>query len=300
MKNSYLQRRYSQIPTKHVVTWEKTGAAFRKLEVFTLPHRFLPDSGHSCGFLRIPEEYNLAEGPAKLPFRGQIIPEEYSHSGIDTGMFPGMHRNGIQPESGPWNICMLSIDIINNYLIIYIHIFRTTNIWSFSALHKYTWPACVTTSTSHARSSTTTTTSQRHQRQQQQWQQRQQDQQRAQQPRPAQRRPQWRRKTNTSRQRFAMDTSTGPLPEDSTTTRGAHRYVFFCIFFSYPTNYFAPDTSQRVQRSPPHPTTKTATISATLTRPTTTTSPRRVRRLQQQGRAAAGLGLETRHVSSPR
>ena len=27
-----------------------------------------------------------------------LIPAESLHSGIDTGMFPGIHRNGMQPE----------------------------------------------------------------------------------------------------------------------------------------------------------------------------------------------------------
>ena len=36
-------------------------------------------------------------------FWGQIIPVEFNHSGIETGIFPGMHWNGMHLESGPWN-----------------------------------------------------------------------------------------------------------------------------------------------------------------------------------------------------
>ena len=54
--------------------------------VFTLPHRFLPESGHSRGIQCVPEEWFLAEGPAKIE-----IPVAY-HSSFETGM----HRNGFQ------------------------------------------------------------------------------------------------------------------------------------------------------------------------------------------------------------
>jgi hypothetical protein len=38
---------------------------FQKIEVLSVPHRFLPDSGDSGGILCIPEEWKLAEGSAK-------------------------------------------------------------------------------------------------------------------------------------------------------------------------------------------------------------------------------------------
>jgi hypothetical protein len=39
-------------------------------EVFTLPHRFLPESAGMTGFRRIPAELFLAEGPAKFAIPG--------------------------------------------------------------------------------------------------------------------------------------------------------------------------------------------------------------------------------------
>ena len=38
-----------------------------------------------------------------LPFRGLLIPAESRHSGIDTRMFHGIHRNRMPPESVYWN-----------------------------------------------------------------------------------------------------------------------------------------------------------------------------------------------------
>ena len=62
-------------------------------------------NGHHLAFNRglypapqIPVEWNLAEGPAILEFRGQNIPVEWSHSGIDTGMvFVGCAENASDP-----------------------------------------------------------------------------------------------------------------------------------------------------------------------------------------------------------
>jgi len=33
-----------------------------------------------------------------LPFLWFLVPAEFRHSGIDTGMFPGIHWNRMQPE----------------------------------------------------------------------------------------------------------------------------------------------------------------------------------------------------------
>src|SRR5271168_2337971 len=56
-------------------------------EVFTLPHRFLTESGHSCGFRRNPPELNLAGTSAKFS-----IPESPNS---------GLWRNGVIPELEP-------------------------------------------------------------------------------------------------------------------------------------------------------------------------------------------------------
>ena len=55
-------------------------------EVFTLPHRFLPESAGMTGFRRIPEELYLAEGPAKF-----AIPGTTYSGGIEP--FRNWHRN---------------------------------------------------------------------------------------------------------------------------------------------------------------------------------------------------------------
>jgi len=39
-------------------------------EVFIMPHRFLPESGHSGGFCWNPEEFKMAERPAKITIPG--------------------------------------------------------------------------------------------------------------------------------------------------------------------------------------------------------------------------------------
>jgi hypothetical protein len=51
-------------------------------EDLVMPYRFLPDSSHSCGFLWIPEELNLAETPSQNYYSGgykfqwnEFIPE---------------------------------------------------------------------------------------------------------------------------------------------------------------------------------------------------------------------------------
>ena len=59
-------------------------------EVFTLPHRFLLESG------RIRRNEIWQGALPKLEFWRPLIPLELGHSGIDTGMVPGMHRNGIR------------------------------------------------------------------------------------------------------------------------------------------------------------------------------------------------------------
>jgi hypothetical protein len=41
-----------------------------KKEDLVMPYRFLPDSGHSCGFRWIPEELNLAETPSQNYYSG--------------------------------------------------------------------------------------------------------------------------------------------------------------------------------------------------------------------------------------
>jgi len=46
------------------------GEAEGSNEVFTMPHRFLPDSGHSSGFWWIPEELKMAEKPANIAIPG--------------------------------------------------------------------------------------------------------------------------------------------------------------------------------------------------------------------------------------
>ena len=62
-------------------------------EVFIMPHRFLLESSHSSGFQWNPEEKKWQRGQPILPFQGVYIPVEYRHSGIETGMFPGIDRN---------------------------------------------------------------------------------------------------------------------------------------------------------------------------------------------------------------
>ena len=61
-------------------------------ELLSMPHWFLPDSGHSCGIQWNPEESNLAETPAKMTFRGTQVPAEWCHSWLVTGMVPGMDK----------------------------------------------------------------------------------------------------------------------------------------------------------------------------------------------------------------
>ena len=60
------------------------------LELLSMPHWFLPDSGHSCGIRWNPEESNLAETPAKMTFQG----DEYSCR---------MMSFLISRRNGPWN-----------------------------------------------------------------------------------------------------------------------------------------------------------------------------------------------------
>src|ERR1700678_2140125 len=62
-------------------------------EVFTLPHRFLTESGHSCRFCRIPQELNLAETSAKFS-----IPESPNSGGMES--FRNWNRNGPRID---WN-----------------------------------------------------------------------------------------------------------------------------------------------------------------------------------------------------
>ena len=81
------------------------------VEVFTLPHRFLPESGHSGRF--------------------QWIPVEYGHSRIETGMFPRMHRNGMQLESGHWNIWIFHIGMLHCTDGHRVHAFERKNIYIY-------------------------------------------------------------------------------------------------------------------------------------------------------------------------
>ena len=53
-----------------------------KLEVFTLPLWFLPESGHSCG-IKFGRQFCQINIPGTI------------NSGIETGMVPGLDRNGI-------------------------------------------------------------------------------------------------------------------------------------------------------------------------------------------------------------
>jgi hypothetical protein len=62
----------------------------------------------------------LEEGPAKLPFQGQIIPAESSHFRIETGMVPGINQNGIRQNAIILNNTLILVIII----IIYIHTFN--------------------------------------------------------------------------------------------------------------------------------------------------------------------------------
>src|ERR1700678_2034204 len=79
-----------------------------KWEVFTLPHRFLTESGHSCGFRRNPQELNLAGTSAKFSIR-----ESPNSGGMESFRNwnwngPGIDRNGIW-RSG------INIKILNEY-----------------------------------------------------------------------------------------------------------------------------------------------------------------------------------------
>ena len=49
---------------------ERVRKEMMEWEVFTLPHRFLPESAGMTGFRRIPAELYLAEGPAKFAIPG--------------------------------------------------------------------------------------------------------------------------------------------------------------------------------------------------------------------------------------
>ena len=60
-----------------------------------MPHRFLLDSGDSGAFWR---NGNWQRALPILPFQLFPIPVESLHSRIDTGMFPGIHQNGMQLE----------------------------------------------------------------------------------------------------------------------------------------------------------------------------------------------------------
>ena len=60
-------------------------------EVILVPHRFRRN-GNWQGALPI------------LPFLWFLVLADSRHSGIDTGMFPGMHWNRMQPEWFYWNI----------------------------------------------------------------------------------------------------------------------------------------------------------------------------------------------------
>ena len=66
----------------------------QSFEVLVMPYIFLPDSG---GFRR---NKIWQRHQPNLQFRGLQIPVELFHSGIGTGMFPGIYRNGMQLESG--------------------------------------------------------------------------------------------------------------------------------------------------------------------------------------------------------
>ena len=62
---------------------------------------------NSCRNLVIPAESSgfrrnelWQEGLLFSSFRCLIIPAEFGHSGIETGMFRGIHRNGMQRNSG--------------------------------------------------------------------------------------------------------------------------------------------------------------------------------------------------------
>ena len=71
----------------------------------TLPVRSYQCPTDSCWIPVIPAESsafrrngNWQRALPILPFRLFPIPVESLHSGIDTGMFPGIHRNRMQPE----------------------------------------------------------------------------------------------------------------------------------------------------------------------------------------------------------
>ena len=76
------RRRWRQSCPPLLVGW--TGSSYQ--ELLLMPHWFLPDSGHSCGIQRNPEESNLAETPAKMLFQGTNIPVEWCHSWLVAGM----------------------------------------------------------------------------------------------------------------------------------------------------------------------------------------------------------------------
>jgi hypothetical protein len=88
------------------------------LEVLSVPHLFLPDSGHSGGFQW---NKNWQRALPILLFLLFLIPAESLHSGIDTGMFPGIHWNRLQPECVYQNSIYLIYNqinmLINNYNI---------------------------------------------------------------------------------------------------------------------------------------------------------------------------------------
>ena len=67
-----------------------------------MPHVF---PAESCG-IRRSEKWQ--KHLPNFTFRWWHIPAESWHSGTETRMIPGMHRNGLQPESGDWS------DIFNN------------------------------------------------------------------------------------------------------------------------------------------------------------------------------------------
>jgi len=54
---------------KQIGTHQKSIRVEQK-EVFIMPHRFLPESGHSSGFWWNLEEFKMAERPAKITIPG--------------------------------------------------------------------------------------------------------------------------------------------------------------------------------------------------------------------------------------